>query len=64
MKQFWLVSLLLLLTSVQAASQAFQLVCNLKGQIRILKQSRGIDSTCSKQGQGASSQQTSKPRQE
>lgn len=52
MKQFCLVSLLLLLIPVQAASQAFDPGCNLKGQIRLLKKSRAIDNTCSKQGKG------------
>lgn len=44
--------LLFLFVPVSVTSETFQPGCNLKGQIRILKKSRGIDSTCSKQGKG------------
>lgn len=57
MRQILLLSLLLLLFSVQVAAQAFNPGCQLKGQIKTLAENRPIDNTCPRAGAGSDSSQ-------
>ncbi len=57
MRQILLLSLLLLLLSVQVAAQAFNPGCQLKGQIKTLAENRPIDNTCPGTGAGSSNSQ-------
>jgi hypothetical protein len=52
MKRLLFLFLILFLVPIHASSQAFQPGCNLKGQIKILKKSRSIDTTCPIEGKG------------
>jgi hypothetical protein len=53
MRQILLLSLLLLLSRVQVASQAFNPGCQLKGQLKTLAENRPIDSSCPRSGAGS-----------